>query len=138
MEAPNPITETLRLKHLVGGEWYEGDSSNPEAVSSNPARPTQAIASYRHADTSLLYRALTAVETAQRDGSQLGLIGCGLVLRRAAELLSQRGEELARLMTAEGGKTLPESRAEIGASVETLYYHAAGGRAAIGVTFPSS
>lgn len=138
MVVRRPVTEPVSLKHLVGGEWHDGDEAGPPVVSTNPAHPADVVATYRHADTSLMHRALSSAQAAQRNWAKVGPIRRGLVLRRAAELLSERLEELARLMTAEEGKTLPESRAEIDAAVETLYYHSASARAAHGVTYPSS
>ncbi len=42
------------------------------------------------------------------------------ILRRAADLLSQRVEDLARTITLEEGKVLAESRAEVGRAVQTI------------------
>jgi glyceraldehyde-3-phosphate dehydrogenase (NADP+) len=42
------------------------------------------------------------------------------ILRRAADLLSQRVEDLARTITLEEGKILAESRAEVGRAVQTI------------------
>lgn len=66
------------------------------------------------------------------------MLARGKVLRTAAQLLEARAEEIAALMTREQGKTLADSRGEVGASVETLYYHAGAARRPTGVTFPSA
>lgn len=123
------------LRHLVDGEWVDGEGE--EVTSFDPAHPDQVVAAYRPAEEALLDRAVAAATAAQPDWDQMGLVQRGLVLRRAAELLRDRTEELAWLMTREEGKTLPESRGEVGAAVETLYYHAGRARASDGVTYPS-
>jgi succinate-semialdehyde dehydrogenase/glutarate-semialdehyde dehydrogenase len=46
------------------------------------------------------------------------------VLREAAGLLRQRGEHIARLATLEEGKTLPETRAEIGMAAGLFEFYA--------------
>ncbi|WP_328334718.1 MULTISPECIES: aldehyde dehydrogenase family protein [unclassified Streptomyces] len=132
---PNTLDQPTELRHLIAGEWVDGEGA--EARSLDPAHPDRAVAVYRTAGEKLLDRAVTAAQAAQPDWSAQGLIQRGLVLRRAAGLLADRAEEIALLMTREEGKTLPESRGEVGASVETLYYHASRARAADGVTYPS-
>ncbi len=130
----------LRLRHLIDGAWLEGGADaadEQDAVSFNPAT-LGVVATYRKAGDAALRRSLKAAVQAQRAWSKAGMIRRGLVLRRAAELLEQRLEEIARLMTAEEGKTLPESRVEMQASVETLHYHAGHSRMAEGSVFPSS
>ncbi|WP_406134904.1 aldehyde dehydrogenase family protein [Streptomyces sp. NBC_01089] len=135
-DIPNTPDRPTTLRHLVAGEWVDGEGA--EAHSTDPAHPDRAVAVYRTAGKTLLDQAVTAAQAAQPDWSAQGLIQRGLVLRRAAALLADRAEEIALLMTREEGKTLPESRAEVGASVETLYYHASRARAADGATFPSA
>ncbi|MCX4728884.1 aldehyde dehydrogenase family protein [Streptomyces sp. NBC_01306] len=131
----NTPDRPTELRHLIAGEWVDGEGA--EARSLDPAHPDRAVAVYRTAGEKLLDRAVTAAQEAQPDWSAQGLIQRGLVLRRAAGLLADRAEEIALLMTREEGKTLPESRAEVGASVETLHYHASRARAADGATYPS-
>jgi succinate-semialdehyde dehydrogenase/glutarate-semialdehyde dehydrogenase len=46
------------------------------------------------------------------------------VLRRTADLLRSRAEEIARIMSAESGKTLGESRAEMGGAADQFDWYA--------------
>ncbi|MGH1493138.1 MAG: aldehyde dehydrogenase family protein [Acidimicrobiales bacterium] len=128
--------EVGELRHLIGGEWVTG--SGADASSSNPAHPSTLVATYRLADEAMLDTSITCAVEAQQAWADLGLIERGRILRNAATLLEERGEAIAALMTAEEGKTLPESSGEVGASVETLHYHAAQARSATGATFASS
>ncbi|GAA1948544.1 aldehyde dehydrogenase family protein [Amycolatopsis minnesotensis] len=125
----------LDLRHLIGGEWCAGRGA--EAVSTDPAHPDRAVATYRVATEDQLDHAVRAAADAAPGWDRTGPIGRGRVLRAAAELLASRAEHVAKLVTAEEGKTLPEARAEVGLSVETLHYHAAHARSADGATFPS-
>lgn len=133
----SPFPEPRRLTHLVGGEWLEGDSEAGDVFSNNPAHLSHPVATYRQAGVGLLGRSIGAAQNAQPGWAALGLIARGRVLRRAAEILDRRADEIARLMTVEEGKTLPESKGEIDGAVETLYYHAASARTAHGTTFAS-
>ncbi len=133
----SPFAEPRRLTHLIGGEWVEGDSDAGDVQSTNPAHLSHPVATYRQAGLGLLGRSIEAAEDAQPAWAALGLIARGRILRRAADILERRSDEVARLMTVEEGKTLPESRGEVDAAVETLYYHAASARTAQGATFAS-
>ena len=129
-----PDTDNF-LRHLIGGDWVDGQG--PVTTTTNPSDETT-VAEYHQADTRLLDAAVSAAVSARRDWDDRGIIARGLVLRRAAEILAERADAIAELMTREQGKTLPESRAEVGATVETLYYHAAQARNPDGATYPSS
>ena len=54
----------------------------------------------------------------------------GRILRRAAELMRERTDYIARLATQEEGKTLTEARWEVGLSAEIFEWYAEEGRRA--------
>ncbi len=127
---------SLTLRHLIDGAWIEGDG--PAAASTDPATDGEVVATYREADEDLVATAVAAAGDAAAGWDRAGILARGRILRRAALLLAERAEEIAVLMTREQGKTLPESRAEVGASVDTLHYHAESARRPDGATYPSS
>jgi hypothetical protein len=59
------------------------------------------------------------------------------VLRRIGDLLSERKEEIANLMTREMGKPLTETRGDVQEGIDTAYYAAVEGRRLFGHTVPS-
>jgi aldehyde dehydrogenase (NAD+) len=61
----------------------------------------------------------------------------GDVLRRIGDLLTQRKEEIANLMTREMGKPLAETRGDVQEGIDTAYYAAVEGRRLFGHTVPS-
>ena len=129
--------ETAQLRHLIGGEWVEG--LGHAATSLDPAAPAAApVASYTTATAEQIDAAVAASTAAAREWDRAGILARGGILRRAAELLEERAEEIALLMTREHGKTLADSRLEVGGTVETLYYHAAAARRPDGATYPAS
>lgn len=128
-------TQTLELKQLINGQWES--ATGKQAQSLNPADPQEVVASYATATEENLESAIAAGRAALADWDKVGIIGRGRVLRRAAQLLEERAEDIAVLMTREQGKTLADSRGEVGATVETLYYQAGSSRNATGTTFPS-
>lgn len=126
----------VELHHFVGGEWVRGDGVQIERR--NPACPSEVVGHYAAATAGLLQRALETASRVEQEWDQWGLVRRGRVLRRVAEALERRREEIARLVTREEGKTLAEALAEVELSVETLHYHGARGRGGDGTTFPSS
>ncbi|MDM7934433.1 MAG: NAD-dependent succinate-semialdehyde dehydrogenase [Methanothrix sp.] len=59
------------------------------------------------------------------------------ILHEAADLVRQRAERIARLLTLEQGKPLRQSRAEVLSSAEVLDYYAEEGRRSFGVWISS-
>ncbi|MET3174228.1 UNVERIFIED_ORG: acyl-CoA reductase-like NAD-dependent aldehyde dehydrogenase [Arthrobacter sp. UYCu721] len=95
-----PPAEPRPLTHLVGGECVEGDSDAGDVQSNNPAHLSHPVATYRQAGLGLLGRSIEAAGSAQPAWAALGFIGRGRVLRRAAEILGRRADEVAQLMTS--------------------------------------
>src|SRR5260221_4470980 len=61
----------------------------------------------------------------------------GDVLRRVGDLLAQRKEELADIMSREMGKPLTETRGDVQEGIDTAYYAATMGRQLPGRTVPT-
>ena len=61
----------------------------------------------------------------------------GDVLRRVGDLMAQRKDEIADLMTREMGKPLQETRGDVQEGIDTAYYAAMEGRRLFGHTVPS-
>jgi succinate-semialdehyde dehydrogenase / glutarate-semialdehyde dehydrogenase len=60
----------------------------------------------------------------------------GRILRKAADLLRERSEPIARLATMEEGKVLAEARVEVGVAADILEWYAEEGRRAYGRVLP--
>lgn len=61
----------------------------------------------------------------------------GEILYRIAQLIEERKEELARLMSQEMGKVLFEARGDVQEAIDEFYYMAGEGRRLFGFTTPS-
>lgn len=84
-----------------------------------------------------LERALAAAQRGFEVWRKVSAYERAKILRRAAELLRERKEEIAHLMTLEQGKTLPESRMEVGNLPDILDWDADEGRRIYGRIIPS-
>jgi succinate-semialdehyde dehydrogenase/glutarate-semialdehyde dehydrogenase len=65
-----------------------------------------------------------ADSTYKRDWSKRALEDRKSVVKRAAALLRERGERMAKLVTIEMGKLIAEARAEVDLSADILDYYA--------------
>jgi aldehyde dehydrogenase (NAD+) len=112
--------------------------SGADEASFNPAHPSREVGRYPAPSPGEVDRAVDAARSASREWRRVNPIERGRVVRGAAILLEQRAEEVARLITLEEGKTLPEARSEVFRTVETLHYHAGRAWAPTGKTYASS
>jgi succinate-semialdehyde dehydrogenase/glutarate-semialdehyde dehydrogenase len=83
-----------------------------------------------------LDRALEATRRAWPVWRALGPQVRGKILHKAADLLRERSEAIARLATIEEGKTLAETRVELNVSAEIFDWYAEEGRRAYGRVLP--
>ncbi|MFO7324954.1 MAG: NAD-dependent succinate-semialdehyde dehydrogenase [Pseudomonadota bacterium] len=83
-----------------------------------------------------LDRALEAARRAWPVWRALGPRERGKILHRAADLLRERSEAIARIATTEEGKTLPEARLELAGAAEIFDWYAEEGRRAYGRVLP--
>jgi len=130
------MSSVKSFKLYIDGEWIES-SSGKTFTSDNPAKPEQILGVFQEGDKEDADRAVDAAENALQEWSQTPAPKRGLILLRAAELLRESKETLAREMTMEMGKVLPESRGEVQEAIDITEYMAGEGRRLLGNTTPS-
>jgi succinate-semialdehyde dehydrogenase/glutarate-semialdehyde dehydrogenase len=101
----------LATKAFVAGDWVEADDGARFEVK-NPARGDVicTVPDLSRAETA---RAIAAAETAMKDWAARTGKERAAVMRRWFDLMMANQEDLARILTAEMGKPLPEARGEI-------------------------
>ena len=122
------------LKLFIAGEWVAKGSRKSQPVVS-PATG-EVIGELPHASTEDLDRALEAARDNFPRWRALAPHERGKILRKAADLLRERTERIARIATLEEGKTLAEARWEVGLSAEIFEWYAEEGRRAYGRVLP--
>lgn len=130
------VLQVLTPKNLIGGEWCRGEG--PTTESRNPARPDEVLARFEEASAADLIAAIAAANNAQPGWEDFGSVHRGRILFAAADIVRDRRDDLALLMTREQGKTLAEALIEVDGTSETIRYHASQGRSPSGQVFPSS
>ena len=124
-----------KLALLIDGEWVEEASGGSETVF-NPATE-QPIGTLPHAGRPELDRALSAVDRAFEGWSRTSPYERGQILRRGAELMRQRLDHIATVLTLEEGKTLAEAKGEIAAAADFFDWFAEEGRRLYGRVIPA-
>ncbi|WP_022891422.1 NAD-dependent succinate-semialdehyde dehydrogenase [Agromyces subbeticus] len=112
------VLDTLNGGLFIGGEWVDAEGGKTLAViDPSTGRTIKEIADASVADGT---RALDAAVAAQDAWAATAPRQRGELLRRAFDLLQDRKEEFALLMTLEMGKPLAEARGEVAYGGEFL------------------
>jgi alpha-ketoglutaric semialdehyde dehydrogenase len=104
------MSETLNLKHLIGGEWV-GLSVGIESL--NPSDTRDVVAHAPNDDGAAMHAAIGAAAEAFPVWSGASPELRSDVLDRAGTTILARREELGRLLSREEGKTVPEGIGEV-------------------------
>jgi len=127
-------TEYADLGLLIGGEWVAAEGRRLSPVI-NPATE-EVIGQLPHASTADLDRALAASQEGFRAWRAIFPDQRGRILKRAADILRSRTEEIARIATMESGKRIAETRVEVAMSAAIFEWYAEEGRRAYGRVLP--
>ena len=132
--AASPPSNYPALSLFIDGEWLgtQGRRSQPVI---NPATE-EVLGQLPHASVADLDRALAAAQCAWGEWRGLLPVQRGRILKKAAEIIRARAEEIARIATLEMGKSIHETRIEVQASAEIFEWYAEEGRRAYGRVLP--
>jgi succinate-semialdehyde dehydrogenase/glutarate-semialdehyde dehydrogenase len=130
------LTDTLlfRTQAYIDGEWVDADNGDLTPVI-NPAtdEPIAEVASCGTAETRRAIAAAGRALPAWRARTAADRANC---IRRLFDLMLANQEDLARIMTAEQGKPIVESRGEIAYGASFLEWFAEEGKRVYGDTIP--
>ncbi len=130
----SPATSTYR--NLIGGKWVDARSGRTFS-SVSPANHEEVIGTFPASGPADVDAAVAAARAAFPAWSLMPAPKRGEILFKVARLLAEHKEELARLMTREMGKVLPEARGDVQEAIDVAYYMAGEGRRLFGMTVPS-
>jgi malonate-semialdehyde dehydrogenase (acetylating)/methylmalonate-semialdehyde dehydrogenase len=105
-----------KLQNFVNGEWMDPDARAYLAVE-NPATG-ETLAEVPLSTAAAMGRAVEAAAAAFPDWSRTPVYRRCMPLLRLAALVREREEEIARVLVAEQGKSLPDARAEMKRLIE--------------------
>ncbi|MEM5812093.1 MAG: aldehyde dehydrogenase family protein [Candidatus Aenigmatarchaeota archaeon] len=122
-------------KILIDGKWVKSNSGET-FPSLNPATG-QVIGYFQSGNESDINLAVDAAERAFEGWSSTPAPKRGEILLRAASLLRQNKECLAKLVSTEMGKVISEARGDVQEAIDITEYMAGEGRRLFGHTTPS-
>lgn len=123
-------------KNYINGEWVEARCGESfENV--NPADKSDLVGYFQASDKCDLDEAVAAAKAAYHGWRLTPAPKRAEILFRAAQMLVERKEELAREMTREMGKILKETRGDVQEAIDMGFYMAGEGRRQFGYTTPA-
>ena len=122
----------MLYRNYINGKWVEGKSTFQTI---NPANE-ELLAEITQAETSDVDAAVTAAIDAFKSWRLVPAPIRGEVLFKIGDLLKQKKEELARLLTQEMGKVISEARGDVQEAIDMAYFMGGEGRRLLGYTAP--
>lgn len=123
-------------RNCVGGKWVKA-ASKKTFQNRNPADWDEVVGVFPRSDQRDVAAAVEAAQKAFPSWARVPAPKRGEILGRAGDLLVERKEEMAALMTREMGKVLKETRGDVQEGIDTAYYAFGEGRRFFGITTPS-
>ncbi|MBL8118636.1 MAG: aldehyde dehydrogenase family protein [Anaerolineae bacterium] len=122
------------VRNYIGGQWKDANSGETFPTY-NPATE-DLIASVAKSQADDVNEAVAAAKQAQKSWRLVPAPRRGEILFRVAQLLTERKDALARLMTQEMGKTITETKGDVQEAIDMAYYMGGEGRRMTGYTAP--
>ena len=122
------------VKNYIGGKWVEAQGGSTFDTS-DPAT-LDVIAPVARSAADDVNAAVAAAKAAYPGWRNTPAPRRGEILFKLAHILTERKEELSRLMTREMGKTLTETRGDVQEAIDMAYYMGGEGRRLKGYTSP--
>src|SRR5215212_5654144 len=126
--------ETYR--NFINGEWVES-ASQKTTENVNPANTEDVLGTIRLSTREEARQGVEAAAEAFRAWRSTPAPARGRIVARAARLMEESKEDLARLLTREEGKTVSEARGELQRSINVAEFCAGESRRMTGETIPS-
>ncbi len=124
------------FKNFIGGEWVP-PISGEYFENRNPADLNDAIGRFPLSGAADVEMAVASAQRGFDLWRKTPAPVRGEVMRRIGDLMTQRKDDIADLMTREMGKPLAETRGDVQEGIDTAYYAASEGRRLFGKTVPS-
>ncbi|TPI15879.1 NAD-dependent succinate-semialdehyde dehydrogenase [Mesorhizobium sp. B4-1-3] len=125
----------MRQANLINGEWVQADSGQTIDVN-NPATGLK-IGTVPKAGKAETRRAIEAAEAAFKSWRKTTALERSKLLRKLHDAMMDNQDVLAELLTIEQGKSLTESKGEIGSAAAYILWFAEEGRRVYGDIVPS-
>src|ERR1700720_568139 len=130
------VSDAVEAGNLVGGAFRQA-AAGRTFESRNPAHSADVVGVFPRSDAADVDAAVAVAREAFDGWRRTPWPTRAAIILRAAELLEDRKEALAQLMTREMGKVLTEARGDVQEAIDMGKFIAGEGRRAFGETVPS-
>ncbi len=127
---------TQTCRNFINGRWLESRSGR-EVERRNPANLDEVVSVSAYSTREETREAIAAAAAAFPAWRNMTALARGEIVARAAVLMKEQRDELARLLTREEGKTIKNSVGEVMRAVRLLEFMAGEGLRMGGETIPS-
>jgi succinate-semialdehyde dehydrogenase / glutarate-semialdehyde dehydrogenase len=127
---------TTKQRMFIDGKWCDADDGRTLTVI-NPATE-EGVADVAYGGRKETHRAVEAAARAMPGWQKLTSWDRAKVLKKTAELMRERVDAIARMLTMEQGKPLAEAKAEVLHSADTFEWFGEEGKRAYGEVIPNS
>ncbi|MBM4421783.1 MAG: aldehyde dehydrogenase family protein [Chloroflexi bacterium] len=124
----------MKFQNYIGGKWVDG-ASGAIYHSVNPANE-EIVGEVAQAEVADVDSAVEAASAAFHSWRLTPAPRRGEILYRAGQVLKDRKEELAQLLTREMGKVIAEARGDAQEAIDMAFYMGGEGRRLLGYTAP--
>jgi aldehyde dehydrogenase (NAD+) len=122
----------MEFQNYINGKWVEGKS---KFQTINPANE-KLLAEIAQAETTDVEAAANAATEAFKSWRLVPAPIRGELLFKIGDILKQKKEDLARLLTQDMGKVISEARGDVQEAIDMAYYMGGEGRRLLGYTAP--
>ena len=122
----------MEFQNYINGQWVQG---NGNFQTLNPANE-EVLAEVARAEVSDVDRAVSAATEAFKSWRLVPAPLRGEMLFKIADILKQKKEDLARLLTQDMGKVIAEARGDVQEAIDMAYFMGGEGRRLLGYTAP--
>jgi len=121
--------------NYIDGQWLPGQTGRTQA-NLNPADRDDAVGVFPLSDATDVQAAMAAAQAAFEGWRATSISTRARILNSAADWLDANAQRIAEGLTREEGKSLLQSKMEVGRSAQTLRFYAVEGQTCTGETFP--
>ncbi|MDI6804305.1 MAG: aldehyde dehydrogenase family protein [Bacteroidota bacterium] len=125
-----------KYQNFINGKWSDAKSGKT-FENRNPANWDEVVGTFPKSSIEEVNEAVAAAKAAFEKWRLVPAPKRGDILKKVGDIMVERKEELAELMTREMGKVLVETRGDVQEGIDTAYYGASEGRRLFGHTVPS-
>lgn len=125
-----------KYKNFIGGKLVDSKSGRT-FENRNPANWDEIVGIFPKSNIDDLNMAIEAAKKAYKKWRAVPWPKRSEIMRRAAEIMLEKKEDLSKLMTREMGKVIRETRGDTQEGIDTALYASIEGRKFFGYTLPS-